>query len=344
MVEYTGVVSKRGGIQQKQYGIKFFMELTDRSGRQLVNDDNIPVKFMVEVNGENDPRNTVGVGDVVRVTCRRDSEGWCSVTSKQEFGILEQGVRRPQIDITGIVSGRGRLRMYSGIPKFFIVVKTPDEKELKLMVAVSNIDQDERGYYSDDPVYNISIGDMIRVSCRDADAAESGWCHVRGSDIQVIRACSEEEKERAHDEWIEKKRRERDEAKSAVTTERKAGQDKIAAWFKRYVGDIGLDPSGYSITLAMAVLYDLARTGSMAYGVGGEKEIIHGTWQKPTGLRASSLYNKPESHRNAAMNVVLNAGWAAPIFKNHVEYFQITDNGRAAIGAYENWMEAQSEE
>lgn len=340
MVEYTGVIFKRGGIKQYQYGLKFFMELTDRSGHPLVDENDTPVKFMVEVKDNNDPRNDVNVGDVVHATCRRDSSGWCSVTSKQEFTVVERGQRGPPLNITGTISGRGRLKMYGTVPKFFVVIKTDDAKELKLMVEVSTVDQDDRGYYSDDPVYSLSIGDVISVLCRNADATESGWCNVRGSDVQMINACSEEEKERALDEWKKQKQK----AKSAATTERKAEQDKILVWYRRYAGDGELEPSGYAVTLAMAVLYDLVRTGSMAYGVGGEKEIIHGTWRKPTGLRASSLYNKPESHRNAAMNVVLNAGWAVPIVKNGVEYFQITDKGRAAIGAYENWMEAQSEE
>lgn len=93
MVEYIGTVSKRGGVKQYQYGLKFFVELTDRSGKPLTDENNNPVKCMIEVKDNNDPRNDVNVGDVVRVTCRRDASGWCSVTSKQEFAIVEQGQR-----------------------------------------------------------------------------------------------------------------------------------------------------------------------------------------------------------------------------------------------------------
>lgn len=353
MVDYTGVVSKRGGIKSYEYGNKFFMELSDMNGRPLVDENGVPVKMMVEVTDHTHPRNQVTVGDVVHVTCRRGKSSgdtvWCGVTLNQTFDILEHTQPTNVVEITGRVTARGRIKLYGPVPKFFVVITEPNGKENKVMIEVpsARVDQYTGDVETSDPVNDVGHGDTIRVRCYNPDAEQSGWCNVRGADVEIVSSCSVEQKTAEREAWIASKRRERDEAKSAEASARKSEHDKVASWFKRYTGSTGRAPSGYAIDLGMQVLDDLVgvKPGSgITMGSGGIRSLGVGGWEKPSGLRARALHNKPESHRNAAMNVILTTGWVKMFTKDGIEYYQITDDGREALRQYRNWIDAQSEE
>ncbi len=196
MVEFVGKVTKKFNPKHysSKYGdtIKFFMQLEDESGNLFKDDYGNDVKMMVQVEDFNAERTTVQIGDIVRVTCRRDSkkQGWCSVTLKQNFEILERNTCPVEIrEVIGEVTGRGRAKLYSGsIPKMFMVVKDHSNgEEIKCMVRLDlEVDEYEGDLYGDDPNTKISKGDIVKFRCSNADFDESGWCNINTDCLTIL--------------------------------------------------------------------------------------------------------------------------------------------------------------
>jgi len=303
------------------------MQLTDEQGRVLVNEQGVEVKMMVEVTGNDDPRNSVDIGDMVKVTCRRNAKGWCSVTINQNFEIL----RSCQVQvrtIEGLVTGRGKIKNYKGVTKMFVAVNEnrSNGNEMKLMVEI-DADLNEYGRYtSDDPNARISKGDTVRFQCTNRDFDESGWCNVKSENLQVLDDSGQQE-------WQQQRELSRRAAEQAKIDEKR----KVESWFK---SKTGVSKTKYMIELMISILQDL-KNGPKMLGQGGQRSMCgYQPWYKPTGLRASSLHGKPSNQRNSALRTLIQLGAIesreSTKYPDREEYttFSITELGLEMITSY----------
>lgn len=182
VVEFIGIVAGKSSLISSKFGVFYNVDLVDEKGQKIVDPEtgvDISFKIVVkDVNDEKDPRNKLKVGDKVRVTCQR-REGSCSVTPVQDMEILESGIQLKvkRRCIFGRITKKNDPKDYGhGIIKMYVVIRTPEQKEYRLMIQIKDP--------LNDKVLRLKMGDRIEVLCDDT--TESEWCSVENENVKIL--------------------------------------------------------------------------------------------------------------------------------------------------------------
>lgn len=304
MATYTGIVTKKNDPKVYSDGnMKFYMQISDSEGNIMNNSYGEELKIMVIIQNEDDERNKICVNDIIELKTRDDPSGWLKIKQEKDYiKIVEkrEPASPPKKEKTIIVKvkGRGKIKNYSGIYKFFMCYEH-EGHEQKCMVSVGD---QYFGIYEDDavdadPVEKIAVGDTIKITMKVNGKEE--WLNLEKSQIEVLDDSGQKEWEIKKEEWKANKEKEKSDRKNAL-------EKPYVDWFKE---TYGIKRSYAAIKLMCEVMADLEGY-ARAEGTGGRRNIDGMGWEKPTGLRAGSLHYKPANQRKLALDTIIDLGFA----------------------------------
>jgi len=158
-MELKAYIKEKGSPKVTAYGqVKFFMLLSSF-------DEKEEYKCMIELNHDhdlNDSRITCQIGDLVRVTYRKNNRSdWISVTLKRDFEVVDTSKRTELqnrwIQWTSIIGkidkiGIPKPRSGTGVLSFFMSVIKHDETEQLCLVEIENQSDGRLKLFKDDIV------------------------------------------------------------------------------------------------------------------------------------------------------------------------------------------------
>ena len=217
-------------------------------------------------------------------------------------------------EYTAKINGRGKLKLYKDIPKFFCVLDIIGIGERKSMITVSNYDINGWGnLVSTDLISKISIGDIIVFNFSEII---SEWINLNSLYIEVIDDSGSKEWER-NKEIFNKQRKEQYQLESEGKSEKykveKEKRDiekkelykKYQQWyFKEY----NSKSTGASILLMNKTLNQIKLNYSLI-GVRGKRGD---GWVVPTGLHANVFHGLNRNIVNKCLDELIE--------QNFVEY------------------------
>ena len=197
---------------------------------------------------------------------------------------------------TAKINGRGKLKLYKDIPKFFCVFYIEGIGEKKSMITVSNYDINDWGYLiTNDPISKISKGDTVDFYIENINTE---WLNLKSSNIEVIDDSGSKEWERNRKIFkiqkeeqcraeLEREREKHRIKKEEQDRERKELYKKYQQW---YLKEYDSKTTGASILLMNKTLNQIKHEYSLI-GIRGKRGLYTGdSWNVPTGLHANVFH------------------------------------------------------
>ena len=189
-------------------------------------------------------------------------------------------------EYTAKINGRGKLKLYRDIPKFFCVLDIIGIGEKKSMITVSNYDINNWGNLTtNDPISKISKGDTIDFYIEDIDTE---WLNINSLYIEIIDNSGSKEWKRNND-LLKKQKKEQYQLESERecekyriekeerNRERKELYKKYQQW---YLNEYDSKTTGASILLMYKTLNNIKSNFSLI----GVRGIKGDSWRIATGL------------------------------------------------------------
>lgn len=219
-------------------------------------------------------------------------------------------------EYTAKISGRGKLKLYKDIPKFFCVLYIEGIGEKKSMITVSNYDINDWGYLiTNDQISKISKGDTIDFYIENINTE---WLNLKSSNIELIDDSGSKEwernrkifkiqKEEQYQAELEKEREKHRIEKEERNRKRKELYKKYQQW---YLKEYNSKTTGASILLMCKTLNQIKSNYSLI-GIRGKKSLCSGdSWNAPTGLYACVFHGLNRNIVNKVLKELIEEKFA----------------------------------